>query len=391
MHMDPLMPALVATVTAIIAIGLVVQRIRQPHVVTYLLAGLVLGPSGFRLLTEQQLIARVGEMGVVLLLFFAGLELSLSRFASSWRVPIIGTLAQVLCSVAATFALGHALQWPWPLSLLLGFVVSLSSTAVAIKLLGAWGEGESQIGRDVIGILISQDILLVPMLVCLSLISGKPLSVSDITLQLVVGIAIVALILFLIRVERVALPLRRWLKGDRELELFAAFGTCLGFAFLVGWGGLSLALGGFVGGLVVAKTDERAWLHEALTPFYIIFVAMFFLSIGMMIDLRFIWENRWAVIGLVTVALLSNTIINALVLRGSGRAWRQALYGASLLSMIGELSFVLAAAGRDRGIIASYGYHLTIAVIALTLLLSPGWIAAIRWAMRRTEREPRSA
>lgn len=391
MHMDPATPYIVATLVAILVAGVVAQRLRQPYVITYLLVGLIIGPDGLRILTDQTTIARLGEFGVVLLLFFAGLEFSLPRLVSSWRVPIFGTLAQIAVSVSATGLLGLWFGWPWPRSLLLGFVVSLSSTAVVLKLMTTWGESNSPTGRDVIGILLSQDILIIPMLLTLSLVAGDAPSWVHIAIQIGAGLLLIALMYWLLRAERIVFPIRRWLRSDRELELAGALTVCFGSALLTALAGLSAALGGFVAGLVIASTDERDWLHDALTPFYFIFVALFFLSIGMLIDVNFVWSNIGAVLGLAGVALVSNTLINALVLHTLGRSWEGSIYGAALLATIGELSFVLAAVGRERGIIADYGYALTVAVIAVTLAVSPVWVVFARGALSIVARHRESS
>ncbi len=384
--MDPAMPIIVGAVLGILLLGVLMQRVKQPSVVGYLLAGVAIGPHGLALLVDQVTIARMGEFGVVLLLFFAGMEIQLPKLISNWRVSVLGTLAQIGVSLAVTFSLGAMLGWPWQRSLLLGFVISLSSTAVVLKLLSTSRESDSPTGRDVIGVLLAQDIFVVPMLICLGLLAGEKPSLSQAIGQLVGGVLVIALFVYLARGNSIPLRVRNWFGQDRELELFGAFTLCFAFASLTGFLGLSVALGGFVAGIVVSANDEHEWVHESLKPLHVLFVALFFVSIGMLIDLRFVAMHLPALASLVAAALLGNTLINALILKVSGRTWANSLYGGSLLAMIGEFSFVLAAVGKQAGIIAGYGYELTVAVIATTLIVSPFWISLVRRLTRPPDR-----
>lgn len=375
MHMDPIMPYLVGGVAAVLLLGLILRAIRQPHVVAYLLAGVALGPAGVGLVTDQVTIARFGEIGVILLLFFVGMEISLPRLLANWKVPVIGTLLQIAVSVACTVGLGAWKGWPWQRSILLGFVISLSSTAVVIKLLQRRGEIDQPIGQDVVGVLLVQDLAIVPMLIAIGVMGGTTLSPTAIVLQVVGGIVCVGLMLFVATRDRIRLPLDRLLQGDQELQVFAAGFLCFGLALLTGLAGLSAALGAFLGGVVVGAAKETEWIHEALFPFHVLLLALFFVSVGMLIDLQFVWDHVAMVALLLAAVLLTNTAVNMFVLRGLGRTWPNSVYGGAVLSQIGEFSFVLAAVGKQTGIIENFGYQATIAVIALSMLLSPAWIA----------------
>jgi CPA2 family monovalent cation:H+ antiporter-2 len=168
------------------------------------------------------------------------------------------------------------------------------------------------------------------------------------------------------------------LRKDHEMQVFAAFVACFGLALLTGLLGLSAALGAFVAGILVTAARETQWVHLSLGPFRVVLVAVFFVSIGMLLDLVFLREHWITVCLLVAVTFLANTFINAIAFRSLGRNWNQSLYGGALLSQIGEFSFVLAAVGLEADLIAYTGYQITLAVIFLTLLLSPGWIALVK-------------
>ena len=165
MHIDPLLPTLVAIIAVILLIGLSLQLLRQPQVIGYLLAGVAIGPFGLALLTDIQFANRLGGFGVVLLLFFVGMEVAPRQLLSGWRIAVVGTLIQVALSVALVIPIGLWFSWPMERIVLLGFVTSLSSTAVIIKLLSDSGELNRKEGQDILGILLVQDLIIIPMLI----------------------------------------------------------------------------------------------------------------------------------------------------------------------------------------------------------------------------------
>lgn len=378
MHLDPIMPALVASLVAILIIGLLLRRFRLPHVVGYLIAGIVLGPHGLALITDDDVLSRLGAIGVVLLLFFIGMEVSPKRLLTNWKVAVIGTLFQILISIGCVWVLGQWLDWPLARSILLGFVISLSSTAVVLKILQDWGELDSEVGQDVLGVLLVQDLAIIPMLIVIGFMGGEPPTLATIALEIIGGVVMLGLVTWLIVKETIHLPLSSWLQDDHEMQVFAAFIICFGLALFTGIMGLSTALGAFAAGMLVATARETQWVHHILEPFRVVFITLFFVSIGMLVDLRFLVEN-WPQITLLVIAVyLTNTLVNAVILRLLGDDWHGSLYAGALLSQIGEFSFVLAAVGLQASIITDYGYQVVIAVIAVSLLLSPFWIMLLK-------------
>lgn len=386
---DPMMPLFVGVAFTILVIGLVLRRFGQPQVVAYLIVGVVLGPHVLDLVSNQAAVSRVGDVGVILLLFFLGMEVSLDELIRRWRVAVGGTTLQVTGSLGVAWAIGQWLGWPLPRTILIGFVISLSSTAVVVAVLTARNELHEQVGKDALSILLVQDVAIAPMLIVLGLLAGGPADPQAIALQLVGGVLITGLVVVLVRRKSIPLPFGKLLVADHEFQVFAAGLLCFGLALATGLLGLSSALGAFVAGLVVGSAPGTDWVHHALEPFRILLVALFFVSIGLLVDLQFIGEHI-AVVGLLVVgALVVNTILNTLIFRGLRRPWKHALYTAAVLSQIGEFSFVLAEVGRSGQIISEYGHRLTIATIATTLLVSPAWIAIWR-AVRGAPPAPES-
>jgi len=387
-HLDPIMIYFVGAILLVLMLGLLLRAIQQPYVIGYLLAGIILGPHGVALITDDDLLIRLGSVGVVLLLFFIGMEVSPRKLVDNWKVAVLGTLLQIIISVGCVWPLGLLLDWPLARIVLIGFVISLSSTAVVLKLLQDWKEIDSKVGQDVLAILLAQDLAVIPMLILLSMLGSSHGDPSNLWLQLS-GASIMALIIGYIAVkEKINLPLSKFLGDDHELHVFAALCICLGLALLTGLAELSTALGAFVAGMVIGATRETQWVHNSLESFRIVFVALFFVSIGMLVDLNFIREHWWKVGALVTLVIFTNTFINGAILRVLGDSWRESLYAGTLLSQIGEFSFVLAAVGIKTHIISSFSYQMTIAMISISLLISPPWIILVKWILRTNTQKP---
>ncbi len=378
MHIDSLLPPLVGIVLSILLLGLALRRLGQPEIVGYLVAGALIGPQGFGWLTDAATIEHLGTLGVTLLLFFIGMEVSPARLVQGWRIAVVGTLFQILASVALVWLIGYWFDWSLARVLLLGFVISLSSTAVVLRLLKDRGELDTPVGHDVLVVLLAQDLAVVPMLILLGMLGGTAPAAATLSLQVLGAVLLIGLGGWLATRERIELRWLRRVRDDREFQVFAALLICFGLAFATGLLQLSTALGAFVGGMLVASARETEWVHQSLEPFRTLFVALFFVSVGLLIDLNFIAEHWLQISLLVLAVLLTNTLVNALVLRGLRVPWNRSFLAGAMLAQIGEFSFVLAAAGLQAGIIGRYAYQATVAIIAISLLLSAPWIALMR-------------
>lgn len=375
MHMDPAMPQVVGALFLILLTGLTLKIFKQPHVIAYLITGILIGPHGIALITDIDTISRFGAIGVVLLLFFVGMETEPKKLISNWKLALIGTLVQILLSISCIWLIGIWFDWSPSRVILIGFVISLSSTAIVIKLLQESQILSGRVGQGALSILLAQDLAIVPMLIILGMLGSGEVDASHLLKQGIGAVLVITLCFFLFKKEKIHLPLAQWLKQDRELQIFAALGLCLGLALLTAWFDLSTALGAFLAGLVIGLAKETQWVHHALEPFKVVFIALFFVSVGMLLDLNFLQENLIQTIALLVAAILTNTFINALVLRIAKYPWKDCIYSGILLSQIGEFSFVLAAVGLQANIINEFGYQLVLCVISLSLLVSPLWIA----------------
>lgn len=383
MHFDPIMLKLVGSLLIVMSVVMAMRMLHQPHVVGYLLAGILLGPQGLSMLSEQESLNRLGDFGVVLLLFFVGMETTPLKLLKNWRITFLGTAVQIGGCIFLISLVGWWLHWPASRILLIGFVISLSSTAVVLNYLRETHQLKAKIGQDALGILLAQDLALIPMLIVVGVMGGEKLDSGKLALQLAGALLVLALLAWMTLGKFVHIPLGKKLRGDHELQVFFAFSLCLGLALLTGLFQLTSALGAFVAGMLVGVARETNWVHHRLEPFRVVFVAVFFVSIGTLVDVHFVLDNLILVVALVVAVFFGNTVINATVLRLLGDPWRYSIYAGAHLAQIGEFSFVLAAVGVKNDLISGYAYQFAVAVIALSLLLSPAWIGLIGRIQKR--------
>ena len=364
---------LLAISGVILLIGLFLKRINQPYIIAYILTGIILGPFGYGLVTEYETAEAIGELGLVILMFFIGMEISLKDFLGKWKIALFGTGMQVIFSILIVLLAGTFLSWSFTRILLIGFIISISSSAVVIKLIEDNKIEKTRIGQNVVSILLTQDILIVPMIILMTFLGSGSFELSQIVLQVVGGTLIVSLLIYLIKKEIIKIPFAEKLKDDHELQVFGSLIICFGFALITSLFQLSAGLGAFIAGLFVHASPSTKWLHDSLHSFRIVLISIFFLSVGMLINLDFLAEN-WRIISFLVICVyLSNHGINALALRLLKSSWKESIFGGSLLAQVGEFSFVLASLGFHSGIIAEFSYQLTIIVISITIFISPFW------------------
>jgi len=371
----------VATV-AIIALaalvcGLLFARLKQPAIIGYIVAGALLGPAGAGLADNQEAVDVLAEFGVLMLLFLVGMQLDLRRFVAGWKVALFVTIMQIAGSVGVALVVSPLLHWNVGFAILLGFIVSVSSTAVVIKILESSDELSSPAGRMVIGILIAQDMAVVPMMMVLSALSRKGFNLLDLAK---VGGSILFLVLlffFLLR-TKIRLPFGRTVAKHQDLSPLTGLAWCFGAATLAALMGLSPAYGAFLAGVVIGNSSEREAMLQSTQPIQSILMMVFFVSVGLLLDLPFIWHHLGTVIALLLMVTVFKTLFNDGALKIMGEGWaRSAMVGVAL-AQVGEFSFVLAGIGKDNNLIGVQEARLVIAVTVLSLMLSPLWLMAAR-------------
>lgn len=359
--------------------GLALEKLKQPAIVGYILAGMVLGPTGIGILEEGQNVHMLAELGVLMLLFIIGLELDLKAFMSDLKISVLCAGMQILASVVICYGVGTALGWPLERVMLLAFVLSLSSTAVAVKMLEDTGEMKTQTGRIAIGVLVAQDLALIPMLVIVSSFGGESASLGIAFWgKIVFAVALLAGLVYLLsRKDEVHLPLMKWIENKADMIPVAGLGICFAASTVTGLLGLSAAYGAFLAGIVLAKSSVNNLMIKAVHPIQTVLLVMFFLMIGLMIDLKFILMNLPVVLFFLSLVIVIKTVLNISFLKFLGQKWTVAFSAGLVMAQLGEFSFVLTATGVKGGFLDDHFYKLCISVIALSLLLSPLWQISI--------------
>lgn len=368
-----------AALVALVALlcGVVMTRFRQPAIVGYILAGVVLGPGGFALVSNRDAISTLAEFGVLMLLFVIGVELDLRRFVQGWRVALFTTVIQIAGSVGTALLLRQFLGWSFGLSMVLGFAVAVSSTAVVIKMLESAGQLDKPVGRTIIGILIAQDMAVVPMMLFLGGLERKGIVPLDI-IKVVFSVVFLVVLFWLLLRQKLRLPITERLARSPELGPLAALAWCFGAATLSGLMDLSPAYGAFLAGVMIGNSPQRETVLRHAAPVQAVLLMVFFLSIGLLLDFTFIWKNLGHVLTLLLMVTLFKTILNVAALRLLGQDWRNATFAGVALAQVGEFSFLLAEVGKAGRLITATETRLVVAVTVLSLVLSPFWLFTMR-------------
>lgn len=371
-------------ITALIALvfGMGMDRLKQPAVVGYILAGIVLGPTGLELVSEQKNIALLAELGVLMLLFIVGMQLSLRGFREVWKLSLGVAAGQTAAGVGLMLLIGWGFGWSPALSVVLGFVVALSSTAVVVKLLEQLNILRQPVGQITIGILIAQDLAVVPMLLSIDAIGSDAVNPLDIAKIIAAVALLVTFILFLSRRRRVMLPFSHWIRDHPDLVPLAGLAYCFGAAMLTGLAGLSPVLGAFLAGLLIGASTSRPLMIRETRPVQALLMMVFFLSVGLLIDLNYIWANVWTVLLLLFLVSVVKTAFNIGIIKLLGEPWPHAFIAGVLLAQIGEFSLVISQSAAAAGIMKADETQLIIAVTALSLLVTPLWLSMGRRVMR---------
>lgn len=381
MHGTGDLTGLALVMGAALLCGLGMRRIGQPPIVGYILAGVLLGPSVLGLVGDRETVGFLAELGVLLLLFLVAMEMSLYAFREVWKVSAAATALQIAIGVALLLPFVWLGSLAWSEAAVLGFVIALSSTAVVIKMLEQANILRQPVGRLVIGVLIAQDLAVVPLLIGVKFMAVGTMS-GWLALKFVAALAAVgALVWFLARRKRLVIP---FINENTPAELVALGGLalCFGAAAATGFAGLTPALGAFLAGLVIGNSTARHPMIVSTRPIQAVLLMVFFLSVGLLIDFKFLAE-RWDVLILLVLAVtIVKTALNIGILALLREPWPHAFIAGVLLAQIGEFSLVIAGAAERGGIISRDLSQTIVAVMAFSLLLAPLWLFATRRLLR---------
>lgn len=372
--------AAVALVIAIAALaGLGFLWLRQPPLVGFILAGILLGPTGLGLIENNDSVAFLGEMGVVVLLFFIGMELSIKAFVLSLRQALLVVGGQLVSAAVLAVLIGMLLDVTAREIVILSFVIAISSTVVAMKMLDEMDALRGDAGRIAVGVLIAQDIAVVPMLIFVSSFGGEGFDITATAIRVLVAVGIMAgLLWYFGRFGKLKVPFAEKVEDKVELLALGALALCFSAAAISGVAGLSPAYGAFLAGICIGNSTLRSRVIPVVEPIQSVLLVIFFLSIGLLIDLTFIWDHLAIVLLAAVGVVAAKSVLNVMFLRWTGSSPQTALIAGLSMAQVGEFSFVLAAAGLAAAALSDDLYRLVIAVTAITLLVSPVWVSVMR-------------
>ncbi len=366
--------AIVLCVAAVTTV--VFQRLRQPVVLGYILAGLLVGPHvPFPLVADDEIIRGLSELGVILLLFTIGLEFTVEKLLRVGAAAAIVAVVEVSIQIILGDLAGRIFGWSPRESLFAGAVVAISSTTIIAKAFAELRIG-GRLRELVLSILIVEDLIAILLLAALTTLSAGRLSAAELgitagRLALFLGCVVVAGLLIIPRLVRAILKLDR-----PETTAVASVGICFAFALLAQRFGYSVALGAFLAGTLVAESQHGVSIEHLLQPVRDLFAAVFFVSVGMLIDPRLVRQHWAAILVLSAVVIAGKTVGVSIPAFLTGAGIRTSVAASMSLAQIGEFSFIIAAVGTSTRIVPDFFYPVAVSVSALTTLTTPWMIRA---------------
>lgn len=365
-----LQPVLVLLAAAVLVV-VIFRALRLPPLLGYLIVGVLIGPNAFGWITSTAEVRELAEIGVVFLMFSIGLEFSLARLKTMRRLVFGLGSAQVFATMLLVFLAALALGVPWQGAVVFGAALAMSSTAILAKLLAERFELNSAHGQQIIGILLFQDLAVVPLLIIIPALGAPPEELLR-TMMSAMGKAAVVLTVLLVVGQRL---MRAWfhvVAAQKSSELFVlnVLLVTLGVSFLTELAGLSLALGAFVAGVLISETEYRYQVEEDIKPFRDVLLGLFFVTIGMLLDLRTVVANASVAVLLVTLVLIKTALIFGLS-RLFGAPTGVAMRTGLALGACGEFGFVLLANATSFGVISDTDLQPVLAAMVLSMLIAP--------------------
>ncbi len=359
-------------------VGLIFNRIKVPPLVAFILTGIIVGPYGFSLIQSEEQVTVLAEIGIILLLFTIGLEFS---FKDLWKIRLIALVGGALqVGLSFIFFCGLALLFGWPpgQAILMGFLLSLSSTAIVLKILHERGEIDSPHGSIALGILIFQDLAAIPMIMAIPFLASTTLfniepllSGTDLVWLVFQDIAI--MITLIVSAKWIIPRLLYEIAKTKNQEMFLLFVVliCFGVAWLVSFTGASLAIGALLAGLIISGSEYSHQAVSIILPFRDIFTSFFFISIGMLLNIHFVMANIGLVIVLIIIVLCAKALLATAAPLALGYPLRTAALTGLALAQVGEFSFIIAQSGMTAGILPTDTYQMFLAIALVTMAATP--------------------
>jgi CPA2 family monovalent cation:H+ antiporter-2 len=360
---------LIFGVSAVLVFAL--ERLNIPSIVGFLIAGVILGPHGFGIIKDMHEIEIFAEIGVILLLFTIGIEFSMHRLLRMKKIVLAGGGSYILFAIGVTAAVFYLMIEQLNESIFFGFLIALSSTAIVMKMLAEKGESDSPHGRVMIGVLIFQDLCVVPLMLLTPALSGEGINVIDVILPITKAGVIVAAVLLSARWIVPGLLHQVVHTKSRELFVIAIILLCIGTALLTSKMGLSLALGAFIAGLIISESEYAHQATSDILPFKDSFIGLFFVSVGMLMNIGYMSDHCLKIGIAVSLIFILKAVIGVVSSLLIKTPLRTSIHAGIGLAQVGEFSFVLAVAGRSAGIITEEFYQIFLSSSVVTMMMTP--------------------
>lgn len=375
----PFVGELAALFAAGVLVAYLCYKVRLVPIAGFLLAGVAVGPNALGLVTDLELVQQIAEVGVILLLFSIGVEFSLKEMARLAKPIFVGGGVQVGLTIAVVAGIALALEVPLGPAVFTGFLVAMSSTAIVLKVLGERAESDTPVGRIALAMLLFQDIIIVVMALLIPILAGE--GGTGLGIAAALGKAALVIVAVLVGARQIVPWFLDRIARTRRTELFllAVAAICLGVGWVASLAGISIALGAFLGGLLVSESDYAEHALSEVLPLQTLFTAAFFLSVGMLLDPAFLVQNLGWVLLAASGVLVLKAVIAAIGARVIGYPMGVALAGGLAVGQVGEFSFVLALEGASYELtplaLGDAGSQGLIAVTVVLMILTPFLIA----------------
>ncbi|WP_347174040.1 cation:proton antiporter [Polaribacter uvawellassae] len=355
-----------------VVIVFVLQRLKLPSIIGFLLTGVIIGPYGLSLITAVEQVEILSEVGVILLLFVIGMELSIKELTSIRKTVFIGGLLQVGLTVGVAALVYNLLGNSWNESVFVGFLFSLSSTAIVLKTLQDRQEISAPHARNALAILIFQDIIVVPMMLVTPMIAGESSDIGMDIFMLLVKSAIVVVMTYISARYIVPKLMHAVAKtNSKELFLLVTITLCFAIAFFTAEIGLSLALGAFIAGLIISESEYSHQATSIILPFRELFTSFFFVSVGMLLDLSFFINNIPIILLLVFVVLILKSTVAAIAVAILKYPTKTAILTGLSLFQVGEFAFILSKIGIEYNLLTPQTNQYFLSVSIVSMILTP--------------------
>ncbi|MGM0497374.1 MAG: cation:proton antiporter [Bacteroidota bacterium] len=371
MHL-PLLPDIIIILGFSIVVVFFLQRFRLPSILGFLITGIIIGPQGFALIGSGEIVDIISEIGVILLLFVIGLELSLRQLGSIRKTIIIGGLIQVGLSIIFATVLSKLIGFGWNKSVFIGFLLSLSSTAIVLKILQDRNQITAPHGRNALAILIFQDIIVIPMILVTPMLAGETSNIG-VTLLELFGKSALIILITLITARYIVPHLLYYIAKTKSKELFliTTLTLCFAVAWLTSEAGLSLALGAFLAGLIISESEYSHQATSLILPFKELFTSFFFISIGMLLNVEFFLQNTTTILLIVVIVFVVKGTVATLATALLKYPPRISILTGLALFQIGEFSFILSKVGVENGILTPEMNQYFLSISIVTMFLTP--------------------